>query len=109
MRVQRDVRNRRICEVLQKLGMDVSLEEAEREAGGDVLARPHIARVLIRKGYALAMRSAAAFFWEEGAGLCSSGRRFSPEASIAMIRHCNGGGVLIQGRQNCRRSCSNAC
>lgn len=99
LRAQRDVRNRRICEVLQKLGMDVSLEEVEREAGGEVVARPHIARVLIRKGYAQDMRSSFGRFLGRGAPAYVPREKFSPESCIAMIQKCNGVAVLAHPGQ----------
>jgi Predicted metal-dependent phosphoesterases (PHP family) len=51
LREHRKDRNVAICQRLRELGLDVALEEVEEEAKGDVIARPHIARVLIRKGY----------------------------------------------------------
>src|SRR5262249_18084194 len=44
----RNTRNARIVEKMRKeLGFDITLEEVEQEAGGDVVARPHFARVLV--------------------------------------------------------------
>lgn len=43
-------RNPRIINRLNKLGFDISLDEVLQEAGGGQLGRPHIARVLIKKG-----------------------------------------------------------
>ncbi len=47
----RERRNLRIIEKLVGLGMDISYEEVKRLAGGDVVGRPHIARLLVEKGY----------------------------------------------------------
>jgi predicted metal-dependent phosphoesterase TrpH len=52
LREGRGPRNAEIVERLRALGLDVTLEEVVREAGGDVVARPHIARVLVRRGFA---------------------------------------------------------
>lgn len=52
LRDGRGPRNREIVARLRALGMDVTEAEIEAEAGGDVIARPHIARVLVKKGYA---------------------------------------------------------
>src|SRR5262249_7386823 len=49
LREGRGPRNREIVAKLRALGVDVTIEEVEGEAGGDVVARPHIARVLVRK------------------------------------------------------------
>lgn len=50
LREGRGPRNARIVELLRAAGVDVTLEEVEREAAGDVVARPHVARVLLKKG-----------------------------------------------------------
>ena len=56
-RKNRDARNRRMCERLQELGMLVTFEELQGE-GGEVLGRPHLATIMIRKGYANSHRDA---------------------------------------------------
>lgn len=58
-RKNRDARNRRMCERLQELGMHVTFEELQGE-GGEVLGRPHLATIMIRKGYANSHREAFA-------------------------------------------------
>ncbi|WAM34524.1 PHP domain-containing protein [Caldicellulosiruptor morganii] len=47
----RKERNPKIIEKLRKMGYDISMEDVERVAAGDVIGRPHIARVLVQKGY----------------------------------------------------------
>lgn len=51
LRGGRGARNREIVARLRALGLDVTLEEVAREAGGDVVARPHFARVLVKRGF----------------------------------------------------------
>lgn len=47
----RDTRNRHLAKVLaEDLGLPVTLEEIEAEAGGKGVGRPHVAAVLVRKG-----------------------------------------------------------
>jgi hypothetical protein len=50
LRHGRGARNLAIVERLREQGIDVTLEEVAREAGGDVVARPHFARVLVKRG-----------------------------------------------------------
>lgn len=50
LRSGRDPRNHEIVRRLNALGIDVTYEEVAREAGGDVVARPHFARVLVKRG-----------------------------------------------------------
>lgn len=47
---RRNTRNKKIVTKLQELGIHITLEEVEQEAGGNVIARPHFANVLIQKG-----------------------------------------------------------
>jgi len=54
----RSDRNIRVAERLQQLGMEVSYEEVEAEAGGTGIGRPHFAAVLVRKGYATTITDA---------------------------------------------------
>ncbi|MFZ0492658.1 MAG: PHP domain-containing protein [Acidimicrobiia bacterium] len=50
IRAGRDLRNHRIVERLEELGVDIRYEEVAAEAGRGLAGRPHIAAVLVRKG-----------------------------------------------------------
>jgi predicted metal-dependent phosphoesterase TrpH len=56
LREHRAVRNRIVVERLRKLGCSLSYDEVLAEAGGESVGRPHIARVLMRKGYAKSLQ-----------------------------------------------------
>jgi predicted metal-dependent phosphoesterase TrpH len=66
LKVSRRERNRRLVARLRELGLDVTLEEAER-LGKDQTGRPHFARLLVQKGYADSYREAFDRFLDEGA------------------------------------------
>lgn len=51
MRARRGERNQRILEKLATLDIHLTMEDVLREAGGESVGRPHIARALITKGY----------------------------------------------------------
>ena len=51
MREERALRNRLIIHKLQTLGYDISEEEVSVVAGGESIGRPHIAQVLVEKGF----------------------------------------------------------
>ena len=99
VRDHRDRRNGLICEKLQQLGVSVSLEDAQRETGGGVLARPHIARVLIRKGYARDMRDAFARYLGRGALAYVHRERLSPQECLELIAAAGGVAVLAHPSQ----------
>ncbi|NOZ14000.1 MAG: PHP domain-containing protein [Acidobacteria bacterium] len=46
----RSDRNGEMIRKLQSLGIDITLAEWQREAGGEIVGRPHLARLLIEKG-----------------------------------------------------------
>ena len=58
LRQGRDERKYRIIDFLKSKGIVLSLEEVERAAGGNVIARPHFAQVMLRHGYVSSMREA---------------------------------------------------
>jgi predicted metal-dependent phosphoesterase TrpH len=52
LRDHRAIRNRIMVERLRKLGCSLSYDDVLAESGGESVGRPHIAKVLMRKGYA---------------------------------------------------------
>ncbi len=47
----RETRNARMVELLVSLGYEITLDELIAEAGGGVVGRPHMAAILVRRGY----------------------------------------------------------
>jgi predicted metal-dependent phosphoesterase TrpH len=45
----------KMLEKLNRLGIDISVEELKKEALGNVIGRPHIAKLIIKKGFATTM------------------------------------------------------
>ncbi len=58
LRSTRIERIRHILDRLHSLGMDISLEDVEQASGLGTIGRPHIAQVLIAKGYVTSMKDA---------------------------------------------------
>ena len=58
LRAGRDDRKYRILEFLKEKGIHLTLEEVEALAGGDIIARPHFAQALVRRGYVSSNREA---------------------------------------------------
>lgn len=58
MKEGRDLRSMRIISFLKEKGVDISLEEVEDLAGGNIVGRPHFAQVLTRHGYVANNREA---------------------------------------------------
>lgn len=57
-RAGRDERKYRIVDFLREKGVEVDLAEVEELAGGEVIARPHFAQVMVRHGYVSTNREA---------------------------------------------------
>lgn len=73
---KRTERNVAIVDRLQVLGLDISMDEVLREAGGESVGRPHIAAVLLRKGY---VRNSREVFQKY---LGSGGRAYIPRTVL---------------------------
>lgn len=99
LREHRKDRNAAICKRLRELGLDITLEEVQEEAKGDVVARPHIARVLIRKGYVQDMAGAFRVYLADGAAAYIPRVRLSPAECIELIRQSGGVPVLAHPGQ----------
>jgi predicted metal-dependent phosphoesterase TrpH len=91
----RNRRNARIVERMRsELHWDVTLEEVERAAGGDVVARPHFARVLLDKGYVGSLQEAFDLYLGKGGRAYVERDRLTAEESIRLIHRAGGVAVL---------------
>ncbi len=81
-------RNHLIVERLNELGIPVTFEEVEREAGGPgaQIGRPHFAAVLVRHGAVSDYQSAFDNFLAKGAKAYIGRRLFKPAEAIAVMR-----------------------
>ena len=89
----RERRNRQLAARLAELGLPVTLEEMEEEAGGSGVGRPHAAAVLVRKG-AVASISEAFDLWL-GQGKPAYVERERPEVGEVLRKTEASGGVLV--------------
>lgn len=58
LKESRDERKFRILDFLEEKGCPLTLEEVEAIAGGDIIARPHFAQAMARRGYVESNREA---------------------------------------------------
>jgi predicted metal-dependent phosphoesterase TrpH len=87
-------RNARITERLTELGMPVDLAEVEEEAGGGSVGRPHIAQVMVRKGFVPDIRTAFEVWLGSGKPAYVDRPRLNPEDAIALARQSGAVPVL---------------
>jgi predicted metal-dependent phosphoesterase TrpH len=90
----RNTRNPRIVRNLNELGVHVTLEEWQQEAGGQVLGRPHLAAVLVRKGYVSSVQQAFDKYLAQGSPAYADKERLAPDRAIQMIHEAGGLAVL---------------
>ncbi len=95
----RDNRNPKIVEKLQRLGVAITLEEVEHEARGQVVGRPHIAAILLRKGYVSSIKDAFNKYLAQGAPAYFDKERLTPRRALEMIRESGGLPVLAHPYQ----------
>ena len=90
----REVRNKKIINRLNELGIDITLEDVKGVALGDIMGRPHIARVLVNRGFVSSIDEAFDRY------LCREGLAYfkrvelKPGDGISAIRNAGGLPVL---------------
>ena len=86
-------RNPQIIRKLNDLGMNITISEVNKEAGGDQVGRPHFANVLLKKGYIVNTKEAFTKFLAKGASCYVDKKRLTKEQAINMI--VNSGGLVV--------------
>ncbi|NRF92780.1 PHP domain-containing protein [Paenibacillus frigoriresistens] len=99
LRETRDTRNNMIIERLQELGLDITMAEVLREVEniktkGDTVGRPHIAAVLLNKGYVSSISEAFERYLGTGAAAYANPPRIEPATAIGWIQEAGGKAVL---------------
>ena len=97
----RDERNVKILARLNELGIPLTMEDVQREAGVGVIGRPHFAFALIRRGIVHDMMSAFSEYLGRSGQAYVHKVSLSPEATIAAIRDAGGVAVLAHPVQTC--------
>ena len=94
MREGRDGRNGQILAKLNKLGMNITMEDVLKHASEDVVGRPHFAQALMAKGYISAPKQAFELYLGKGKPAYVDRFRLTPEIGIDAIRQAGGVAVL---------------
>ena len=87
-------RNAAIVGLLNDNDMPISIEEVIEESGGGTVGRPHIAAVMMRKGYVESINDAFDLWLGEGKPAYAVRERMSPEEGIGLARASGGVPVL---------------
>ena len=86
-------RNPRIVSKLQQLGLDMSIEDVEACAGGEVIGRLHIAQAMTNKGYVESVEHAFKQYLTRGSKAYVE--RFRPSAAQAIEIIKDSGGITV--------------
>lgn len=92
-RESRDGRNEKIIQKLQEQGFKISMDEIKPDKPGETIARPHIAKLLMKKKYVSSVQEAFDKYLAEGR--CCYVERImpTPEEAIHLIK--NSGGIPV--------------
>jgi predicted metal-dependent phosphoesterase TrpH len=94
LRQKREQRNPKIIAKLNELGFDITIEEVNRTAAGGNAGRPHIARVLMEKGYVSSISEGFDKYLAAGRPAYFSKDKLTPEEGLAEIIRAGGVPVL---------------
>lgn len=90
----RDSRNRRMADLLGRLGLPVTYDEIQEEAGGMGAGRPHIAAILVRKGVVGNIQEAFDVWLAKGRPAYLDKERLAPAVAVRLAVASGGVPVL---------------
>ncbi|MBE6598640.1 MAG: PHP domain-containing protein [Ruminococcaceae bacterium] len=97
MKYIRDVRVQRTAETCEKLaeyGMHVSMDEVREKAGGGILCRAHIAKIMTEKGYSESPKAAFAKWLNAGCPCHSESQALTDTEAVELVRKAGGDAYL---------------
>ncbi len=94
LRQARKDRNPKIIKLLNDLGFDMSLDEVEKFSGKGQTGRPHIAGLMVQKGFVKSIDEAFEKYLKPGRPAYADKYRVSCEQAIKIIRQAGGVAVL---------------
>lgn len=90
LKKNREERNPKIINKLNEMGFKISMEEVMREAGESIIGRPHIAKVMMKKGYVDSVREAFDKYLASGKPAYFKKDKLTPEEGIREIAKAGG-------------------
>ena len=89
-RETRNFRNEETCRLLNGLGFDVTMEEAEAIAPNGIIGRAHFARLLMDKGYTSSVKEGFKLYLENGKPAYCGVQRLKADETVELIKECGG-------------------
>ncbi len=93
----RAIRTQRIgetCEMLEKYNIHVTLDEVKAKAGGGILCRAHIAKLMTEKGYSTSPKAAFNEWLNVGCPCYSESQALTDTEAVELIRKAGGDAYL---------------
>lgn len=84
----------KIVEKLNALGLEIPLSDVLEIAGDGTVGRPHVAAVMVERGYVKDKQSAFDKYLNRGKPGYVERMRFSPMEAVTLIKNCGGYAVL---------------
>ncbi|MBS0290849.1 MAG: PHP domain-containing protein [Proteobacteria bacterium] len=91
---EREKRNEKILERLAKFKMPISLQELRATFGNGTIGRPHIAKMMVTKGYVKSMKQAFARYLGDKGRCYVGGYQVEVQTAIELIQQAGGYAVL---------------
>ena len=92
-------RNKKMIENMKKFGFNITIEELEEEAGGELIGRPHFANLFAKKGFAKIYQEAFDKYLDKGKPLYLNKKRLQPKNAIELILDAEGIPVIAHPYQ----------
>ncbi|MEG1642148.1 MAG: PHP domain-containing protein [Synergistaceae bacterium] len=99
VREKRNIRNEKMCEKLCENGIEINIEEVKEIAQGEVIARPHIATLLVKKGYVSTNGEAFAKYLGRNGKAYVPRERLTSKECIQLINEAGGVAVIAHPLQ----------
>ena len=90
---ERNERNKKMIKALSRIGMEISLQELEENAGGNIITRAHYANVMVNRGYVKNKEEAFDRYISSGRPGYVKRETLTPKSCIEVIR--NSGGIPV--------------
>lgn len=90
----RSERGRRIVDDLRSAGINIEYDEVVREAAGGAIGKPHVARVLVRHGYAADFQDVFTKYLEKGTPGFAPKKKVEIEEAISLVKEASGIPIL---------------
>ena len=91
---ERNERNKKMIKALSRIGMEISLQELEENAGGNIITRAHYANVMVNRGYVKNKEEAFDRYISSGRPGYVKRETLTPKSCIEVIRKSGGIPVL---------------